>query len=211
MNIVEFPGLWGLSLSVDRVAFEVYGISIYWYGIIIAAGFLLAVLLAMKNSKNVGIEPDRIIDLVIFAAPAAIICARLYYVIFSWDNFKDNLWEVFNTRNGGLAIYGAIIGAFVVGYVFAKVRKIAPLNLFDFGVPFFVLAQGIGRWGNFVNQEAFGTNTTLPWGMTSETVKSELERLKDSGISVDPTIPVHPTFLYESIMDVAIFLILIFY
>jgi len=215
MSLVEFPGLWGLKFTIDRVAFEIFGISIFWYGIIIAAGFLLAVLLGMRDSRKFGLEPDTVIDLVLFAAPVAIVCARLYYVIFSWDSFKDNLLQVFNTRRGGLAIYGGVIGALVVAYIFAKKKKIGVLKLFDFGVPYLVLAQAIGRWGNFVNQEAFGVNTTLPWGMTSDTIRQELfnnmDRLAAMGIKVDPNLPVHPTFLYESLWDLAVFFFLIWF
>ncbi|MGI6778155.1 MAG: prolipoprotein diacylglyceryl transferase [Acetivibrionales bacterium] len=215
MNTVQFPGLWGLEFSISRVAFKVFGIEIYWYGVIIAFGFLLAVLLAMKSSKDFGIEPDSIIDLVLYATPAAIVAARLYYVVFSWDSFKDNLWEVFNTRKGGLAIYGGVLGAVIVGYVFARAKKIGVFKLFDFAAPYLVLAQGIGRWGNFVNQEAFGTNTNLPWGMTSESIREYLrmnvEELSAIGINVNPDFPVHPTFLYESLWDVGLFFFLIWY
>lgn len=209
MNLVEFPGLWGLKFVINRVAFEVLGVSIYWYGIIIAVGFLLAVLLGMKNSKLAGIEPDSVLDLVLFAAPVAIVCARLYYVIFSWDLFKDNPADIINTRKGGLAIYGAILGAIIVAYFFAKRKKIKVLSLFDFGVPYLVMAQGIGRWGNFVNQEAFGSATTLPWRMNSETVNSYLTGINSS---IDLTkIGVHPTFLYESLWDFAVFFFLIWF
>jgi len=196
MEFIEFPGLWGLRINIGRVAFTVFNIPIYWYGIIIAFGFLLAVLLGMKDSRKFGLDPDTIIDLVLFAAPVAIITARLYYVIFSWEMFKDNLIDIFNTRKGGLAIYGAVIGAVIVAYIFAKKRKISVLNLFDFGSAYLALAQGIGRWGNFVNQEAYGTPTTLPWGMTGSDIGNT---------------PVHPTFLYESIWDIALFFFLLWF
>lgn len=196
MEFIEFPGLWGLRFNIGRVAFSVFNIPIYWYGIIIAFGFLLAVMLGMKDSKKFGLDPDTIIDLVLFATPVAIIAARLYYVIFSWEMFKDNPVDILNTRKGGLAIYGAIIGALIVAYIFAKKRKIGVLKLFDFGSAYLALAQGIGRWGNFINQEAYGTPTTLPWGMT--------------GSSIGNT-PVHPTFLYESLWNIAIFIFLLWF
>lgn len=209
MNLVEFPGLWGLKFTINRVAFEVFGIPIYWYGIIIASGFLLAVLLGMRNSKLAGIEPDNVLDLVLFVAPAAIICARLFYVIFSWELFKDNPIDIINTRKGGLAIYGGVLGAILVAYFFAKRKKIGVLSLFDFGAPYLVMAQGIGRWGNFVNQEAFGTATALPWRMNSETVNSYLTGFNGS---IDLTkFGVHPTFLYESLWNFAVFFFLIWY
>jgi len=209
MNVVEFPGLWGLKLEINRVAFEIFGVPIYWYGIIIAFAFLMAVLLGMKNSKLAGIEPDSVLDLVLFAAPAAIICARLFYVIFSWDLFKDNLIDIINTRKGGLAIYGGVIGGFITAYFFARYKKISVLKLLDFGVPYLVMAQGIGRWGNFFNQEAFGGATTLPWRMNSDTVNSFLAAFQSN---LDLTKwGVHPTFLYESIWDFAVFSLLIWF
>ena len=215
MSVVEFPGLWGLKFTIDRVAFKVFGIPVYWYGIIIAAGFLLAVLLAVRNSAKFGLEPDYIIDMVLYAAPVAIVTSRLYYVIFSWDRFKGNLISILDTRQGGLAIYGAVIGAVAVAYIFAKKKKIGVLKLFDFCMPYFILAQAIGRWGNFINQEAYGTNTRLPWGMTGDVIKRDLlnniERLESLGISVDPNLPVHPTFLYESLWNLGVFLFLIWF
>ena len=209
MNLVEFPGLWGLKFTLNRVAFEVFGIPIYWYGIIIASGFLLAVLLGMKNSKLADLEPDNLLDLVLFAAPAAIVCARLFYVIFSWELFKDNLLDIVNTRKGGLAIYGGILGAFLVAYIYARRKKIRILRLLDFAVPYIAMAQGIGRWGNFVNQEAFGSATSLPWRMNSDTVNSYLTGFNSS---IDLTkFGAHPTFLYESLWNFAVFSYLIWY
>ena len=196
METVGFPGLWGLKLNIDRVAFGVFGINIYWYGIIIAVGFMLVVLMGLRDSRKFGLEPDNIIDLVLFATPVAIVASRLFYVAFSWGNFKDNLLEIFNTRNGGLAIYGAIIGALLVAYIFAKKKKMDAFNLFDFAAPYLPLAQAIGRWGNFVNQEAYGTHTDLPWGMTGSSIVNG---------------PVHPTFLYESLWNIGVFFVLIWY
>lgn len=210
MNIVEFPGL-GLSIPVDPVAIHLGPISIYWYGIIIAVSFILAVFLAMRYSRKVGIEEESVIDLVLFAAPVAIICARIYYVILSWDKYKNDPAEIYKIWHGGLAIYGAVIGALVVAYFFAKSKKIAPFKLFDFGVPYLVLAQAIGRWGNFVNQEAFGVNTSLPWGMTGDKIKAMLADLQMQGMNVNPQLPVHPTFLYESLWDLAVFFTLVWY
>ncbi|MCX7843578.1 MAG: prolipoprotein diacylglyceryl transferase [Clostridia bacterium] len=207
--MIEFPALGGLKFNINPVALHFGNFNVYWYGIIIAFGFMLAVVLAMRQSKNYGINSEDIIDLVLFAAPVAIIFARLYYVMFSWDNYKNDLSEIYKIWNGGIAIYGAIIGAVLTAYIFARYKKIEVLKLFDFCVPYLVLAQAIGRWGNFVNQEAFGTNTTLPWGMTGERIRSELEILKMRGMDVDPALPVHPAFLYESLWNLAAFFILI--
>jgi len=176
---------------------------------------LLAVLLGIKDSRKFGFEPDHILDLGLYAAPVAIITSRLYYVIFSWEYYKDDLLQIFNTRQGGLAIYGAVIGAAAVGYIYAKKKKLGVLRLFDFAAPYLILAQGIGRWGNFVNQEAYGINTSLPWGMTSDTIKRErfenMSRLQAMGINIDPNMPVHPTFLYESLWDIAVFFFLLWF
>jgi len=200
---VRFPGLLGLEFELRRWAFQVFGIKIYWYGIIIALAFLIAVLLAVKSSKKYDIVPDNILDLVLFAAPAAIICARLFYVIFSWDQFRDNPVEIFMTRNGGLAIYGGIIGAVLVAWLYARKKKIPFMHLIDFAIPYLALGQGIGRWGNFVNQEAFGTMTALPWRMNG-TVFNDYLIGKQPGIDLAKW-GVHPTFLYESLLDIAIF------
>ncbi|HHY24894.1 MAG TPA: prolipoprotein diacylglyceryl transferase [Clostridiaceae bacterium] len=214
-EVIEFPGLWDLKIPVSREAFKVFNIPIYWYGIIIAFAFLLAVLLATKQSSKYGIDPDNFIDLVLFLTPASIIGARLYYVAFSWEDFQGNFLDIINTRKGGLAIYGGIIAGLITTLIFAKVKKINVLELFDFGIPYLPMAQAIGRWGNFINQEAYGINTNLPWGMTSESIRSELTRnaqkLAEMGIIIDPSKPVHPTFLYESLWDLGVFLVLIWH
>jgi phosphatidylglycerol---prolipoprotein diacylglyceryl transferase len=203
---VQFPGLWGLNFNINTWAFQIFGVKIFWYGIIIALSFLAAVLLAMKSCKKYDIKQDDILDLVLFTAPAAIIGARLYYVIFSWDQFKDNLWEIFMTRNGGLAIYGGVIGAFIVAWFFAKYKKIPFLHLLDFSVPYLALGQAIGRWGNFVNHEAFGTMTTLPWRMNGDIYNDYLISVSQNTDLLKAG--VHPTFLYESLLDFAVFLFL---
>ncbi len=203
------PGLWGLEFELRTWAFEIFGIRIFWYGIIIALAFLVAVVLAVQSCRKYDIEPDNILDLVLIAAPAAIICARLYYVIFSWDQFKDNLLEIFMTRNGGLAIYGGVFGAILVAWIYAKKKKMRFFHLMDFTVPYLVLGQGIGRWGNFINQEAFGTKTSLPWRMNGDSANAYLNSLQEN-LDLSKW-GVHPTFLYESLWDIAVFLFLIFY
>ena len=208
MSVIEFPAL-GLKIPLNPIALHLGNISIYWYGIIIAASFMLAVFLAMRESKKFGLEEENIIDLVLFAAPISIVFARMYYVIFSWDKYSSNPSEIVKIWHGGLAIYGALIGALTVAFVFARYKKISAWKLFDFCIPYVALAQAIGRWGNFVNQEAYGVNTTLPWGMTSEKIKSELSVLQMQGVKVDPNLPVHPTFLYESLWNLGVFLLLL--
>ncbi|NMB33058.1 MAG: prolipoprotein diacylglyceryl transferase [Clostridium sp.] len=207
-NIIKFPKM-GLEFAIDNVALRIFGIPIYWYGIIISTGFLLAILLGLKNCKKFGIKSEDVIDLVLWAAPMAIVGARLYYVIFQWDEFSGDIMSIINIRTGGLAIYGGLIGAVIGAVIFTRVRKINFFLIADLAAPYFVMAQAIGRWGNFVNQEAFGTNTSLPWGMHSKAVQDYLTWLGDS--SVDPLMPVHPTFLYESIWNFAVFSFLIWH
>lgn len=209
MGYIEFPKL-GFRIPISREAFKVFGLPVYWYGIIISAGFFLAVLLAMRNSKKAGIKQDDIIDLVLFAAPAGIIGARLFYVIFNWGEFNGDVLKIINIRTGGLALYGGLITAVLVAVIFSRLRKINPLHYLDFCIPYFVLAQAIGRWGNFTNQEAFGGNTNLPWGMMGNEIKDYLQELS-KGYAVDPNIPVHPTFLYESLWNLGVFLFLIWF
>ncbi len=210
MGYIEFPKL-GFRIPISREACKLFGLPVYWYGIIISAGFFLAVLFAMRNSKKAGIKQDDIIDLVLFAAPVGIIGARLFYVIFNWGEFNGDFLKIINIRTGGLALYGGLISAVLVAVIFSKVRKINPLHYLDFCIPYFVFAQAIGRWGNFTNQEAFGGNTNLPWGMTGDEIKEYLQQLSNLNYGVDPNIPVHPTFLYESLWNIGVFLLLIWF
>ena len=198
---VQFPGL-GLDLTVNRVALSIGGFNIYWYGVIIAAGMLLAMLYAFRNAVDYGIDSDRLVDVVAIGTVMAIVCARIYYVAFAPFRY-NSLWEMIDLRDGGIAIYGAVIGAFLFGGLACLWRKVPLLPTFDIVAIGFLAGQGIGRWGNFMNQEAFGTNTTLPWGMISESTQNYLTNwqgaLAAEGVTVDPSLPVHPTFLYESI------------
>lgn len=207
MTTVSFPNLFGgFDVNVSRVAFSVFGIDIYWYGLIIGIGFALAVFLALKNAKRHGLVEDDIINILLIAVPVAIIFARLFYVAFYSKNWTFS--EIINIRDGGLAIYGGIIGGFLAAAIYAKIKKLSFLALGDLAGPYFALAQAIGRWGNFVNQEAFGYNTKLPWGMTSIPISNELSILAAKGVEVNPYLPVHPTFLYESIWNFLVFILL---
>ena len=206
---VQFPGL-GLDLTVNRGALAIGGFNIYWYGVIIAAGMLPAMLYAFRNAVDYGIDSERLVDVVAIGTVMAIVCARIYYVAMAPFEYQS-VWEMIDIRKGGIAIYGAVIGAFVFGGLAAKWRKVPLLPLFDLVSLSFLIGQGIGRWGNFVNQEAFGTNTTLPWGMYSEGTEAYLKSVQvtlPAGMTVDPTAPVHPTFLYESIWCLLGFLVL---
>lgn len=178
---------------MDRVAFTIFGIDVMWYGVLIALGMLIGIALAVREAKRVGISEDDVLNIAIITIPVAIICARLYYVIFSWDYYSQNPSEIFNIRGGGLAIHGGLIGGILTGFIYAKVKKLDFFKTADAVMVGMPLAQAIGRWGNFINGEAHGGPTSLPWGIMVDGVK------------------VHPTFLYESIWDFGIFLFIMFY
>lgn len=209
---VTFPGL-GLEFDIHRVAFSIGGLNVYWYGLLIASGLMLAVVFAFRHAVEFGIDTDRLIDVVCIGTVMAIICARIYYVVMSPYAYSS-VWEMVNIRDGGIAIYGALIGAFVFGGLACKWKKIPLLATYDLVAMGFLIGQGIGRWGNFVNQEAFGCNTSLPWGMYSIKTQEYLESAVvtvPAGVTIDPTMPVHPTFLYESIWCLAGFVLLALY
>lgn len=205
---VTFPGL-GITDGIDisRVAFRLGSIEVYWYGLLIAAAVLLAMFLSVRHAKQFDLKSDDILDFYLFTIPIGIIGARIYYVIFAWDEFSHNILSVFDTRNGGLAFYGGIITGILTVFLIAKYKKIPFQKAAHFLIPYVPLGQAIGRWGNFFNQEAFGINTTLPWGMYSNGTRNYLSSLNDA--SVDPNLPVHPTFLYEFVGNLIIYFILI--
>lgn len=194
MYNVSFPGL-GLEFTINPVAFQIGDYKIYWYGIIIALGMVLAMLYAFKTADRFEINKDKLFNCVIVGLIFGVIGARLYYVIFEWDRYAGNLLKIIQIHDGGLAIYGGIIGALVSGCIVAKLQKQSILNILDLVGLGFLIGQGIGRWGNFMNQEAFGTPTDLPWRMVSENT---------GGVGV------HPCFLYESIWCLLGFVILHF-
>lgn len=216
MEILRFPGL-GWEIPISRVAVSIGSLEIYWYGVIIAVGFGLGLWVYLSHNRSCGIHPDEGLDIILWSMLGAIVGARAYYVAFQWDHYKDNLKEIFNLRGGGLAIYGGIIGALIVAFIVCRSKKLPMLPVADAAFPGVMLGQAIGRWGNFFNMEAFGTNTTLPWGMTSDTISNYLSRhqaaLLAQGVVVDPALPVHPTFLYESLWNligVAVLLLWLF-
>ena len=199
-NLVQFPGL-GLSFELDRVAFSIGGMNIYWYGVCIAVGMCLALVFAFRHSVEFGVDADAMVDVILIGVVMGILCARLYYVALSPYQYHS-LKDVLAIRDGGLAIYGGIIGAFLFGGLACKWRKVPVLPMFDLAAMGFLIGQGCGRWGNFFNQEAFGCNTTLPWGMYSQATHDYLTSsvvTVPKGVTIDPNLPVHPTFLYESI------------
>ena len=199
-NLVQFPGL-GLSFELNRVAFSIGGFSIYWYGVCIAFGICLALVFAFRHSIEFGVDPDSMVDVILIGIVLGIVSARAYYVAMAPFKY-ESIWEMIAIRDGGLAIYGGIIGGFLFGGLACKWRGVPVLPMFDLTAMGFLLGQGCGRWGNFFNQEAFGCNTTLPWGMFSEATEEYLMGSTvtvPKGVTIDPTMPVHPTFLYESI------------
>ncbi|MEA4896043.1 MAG: prolipoprotein diacylglyceryl transferase [Oscillospiraceae bacterium] len=185
---ITFP-MFGDKFALNpSSSFNFFGLPLYWYGFIIAMGFLLAYLYCNHRSKDFGISQDSFIDMLLFAVPSAIVGARLYYVVFNYSLFKDNFWSVFDTRSGGLAIYGAIIFAVIAVLIYCKVKKTSIGAYFDLGAFGLLIGQTIGRWGNFMNREAFGRETDIfcRMGLTDAAGK---------------TIYVHPTFLYESLWN----------
>ena len=185
-------------------------VTIRWYGVIIAFGLTLAVLFGGRMAYKWKIDIYKMIDILIYGALGGIIGARLYYVAFEWDYYAVHPGEIFQIWNGGLAIYGGLIAGLLCAFIVCRVEKINIPNLLDLCGMSFLIGQGIGRWGNFANQEAFGVNTELPWGMYSEKTRAYLAELVSSGssIAVDPAKPVHPTFLYESLWCLLGFVIL---
>ena len=210
---INFPNL-GIYLDHVGKNISIFGFSIAYYGIVIVTGMMIAIWIAQREAKRTGQNPEQYLDLAMIGIAAGILGARIYYVIFAWDYYKDDLLSIFNIRQGGLAIYGGIIGGFLFGGLACKWRGVPVLPMFDLTAMGFLLGQGCGRWGNFFNQEAFGCNTTLPWGMFSETTRAYLMGstvTAQSGVTIDPNLPVHPTFLYESIWCFVGFLLLFRY
>ena len=205
---IEFPALgWHLPLSDELFGFTLFGhtFSIKWYGVCIAVGFLLAVIYGLSHARSFGLDPDKMIDAILVCTLLAFIGARLYYVLFSdqRDAYFADPKTILYIWEGGLGIYGGLIVAFVSGLIMCRVCKLNTLAMFDIASLGFLIGQACGRWGNFFNQEAFGTNTTLPWGMTGDSIKQGLR-----GEGFDPSLPVHPTFLYESLWCLIGFILL---
>lgn len=198
--------IFGIDITLKPVAFTLpfgKGWDIYWYGIIIAFGFLLALIYAYKNYKRFNLDIDRVLDVVLVTTPVAILCARAYYIIF--DGVKlESIGDFFGFGDSsgfaGLAIYGGVIGAAVMGTIMCKIRKVKMTDMYDLAALGFLIGQGVGRWGNFVNQEAYGTFTGSSfWGMQSDVT------IREMGEGM-----VHPCFLYESIWCIAGFVLIHF-
>ena len=213
MNI-SFPNL-GIYLENVGKSFNVFGFELAFYGITIGVGVIAGILLAAHLAQKTGQNPDTYYDLAIYAVTLSVIGARIYYVIFSWDQYKDNWKNIFNIRQGGLAIYGGVLTAIITVYAFAKIKKLSFGQLLDTAGPGLVLGQIIGRWGNFFNREAFGeyTDSLLAMRLPLDAVRSsdvtDLMRQHLEKIDGISYIQVHPTFLYESLWNLGVLVVLL--
>lgn len=194
---ITFPNL-GIRVNPSPVAFTVFGKEIYWYGVIIACGFVLAALYMMKRAKTFGLTDDDVLDMLLWAVPIGVVCARAYYCIFYWELFRDNPISVLYIWQGGLAIYGGVIGGGLTLLVVARVKKMPAAVLLDVAALGVIIGQFCGRWGNFMNREAFGA-------VTDSFLKMGLEN------AAGEVVYYHPTFLYESVWNLAGFIALHFY
>lgn len=211
---IAFPHL-NIYLNNVPKTFSVFGFEVAYYGLIIGIAVLLGVLLAVHQAKVTGQDPDLYWDFALYAIVFSIIGARVYYVVFSWDNYKDDLLSIFNTRGGGLAIYGAVIGAFLTAFIYCRVKKVSFLRLCDTGVVGLILGQVIGRWGNFMNREAFGeyTDNLFAMRLPIEAVRQhEITETMWAHVTEGVNyIQVHPTFLYESMWNLVLLCLLLLY
>lgn len=176
----------------EPVAFTIFNIDVMWYGILITSGIVIATLICCKRAPRHDLTSDNIINFVIICIPAAVIGARLYYVVFNWEMYSGDIWKILNIRLGGLAVHGGLIFGLGAAAVLCALWKIRPLNVMDLAAPCIAIAQSVGRWGNYFNSEAHGGPTSLPWGVEID------------GITY------HPTFLYESIWCFMLFFFLIY-
>mgnify|MGYP004534485615 CR=1 FL=1 len=213
---INFPHLHIYLKNVGE-SLKIFGVPIAYYGIVIAIGMMLGILMATYEAKRTGQNPDDYIDLAIVAIIVSVIGARVYYVIFSWDYYKNHLSSIFNLRQGGLAIYGGVIAAIITTYIFSRVKKLSFPKLVDTAVLGLLLGQIIGRWGNFFNREAFGgyTDGLLAMQIPVDAVRSSSDitaELAEHLVTIDGIsyIQVHPTFLYESLWNLAVLVVLLF-
>lgn len=212
---IAFPNL-GIYLENVPSSFTVFGFELYLYGVVIGLGAVLGILMAEWASKVNGMNPDDVWDFAFIAIPCSIIGARLYYVVFEWDSFKGNPLSIFDVREGGLAIYGAVIVAFLTLFLYCKKRKWNPFRLGDCGVQGLILGQILGRWGNFFNREVFGgyTNNLLAMRIPVDAVRDPsdiTEGIKAHMVEGTNYIQVHPTFLYESLLNLVLLVFMIWW
>ena len=213
---ISFVNL-GITIEHLRNSITIFGFRIAFYGIIIGIGMLAGMAVAFSDAKRRGQDPDMYLDFALYAIIFSIIGARLYYVIFEWDMYKDNLLQILNLRAGGLAIYGGVIGAVLTLLVFTRIKKVSFFSMADSGVLGLITGQIIGRWGNFFNCEAFGgyTDNLLAMRIKMSLVNPSMisQELLDRQIVENGTayIQVHPTFLYESLWNLGVLLFMLWY
>lgn len=214
--MIYFPHL-GIHLEHVGKSISIFGFPIAYYGIVIVLGMVIALWMDCHEAKRLGENPDTFWDMGMIGILAGVVGARLYYVIFAWDNYKDNLLEIFNLRHGGLAIYGGIIGGFLGIYVFGRIKKLNLAQQLDVAAPCLLIGQIMGRWGNFFNREAFGGYTDSLFAMQlpvsavrhNEITQQMWDNLQTiNGVDM---IQVHPTFLYESLWNLALLMIILLY
>lgn len=215
---VIFPNIGIIVNELNRVAFDIFGYKVYWYGIIIGIGILLGLFAAVFEARRCGMNPELIYDFFIFAVIGGIVGSRLYYVIFSWDNYKGDLLSIFNIRNGGIAIYGCIIGSVITAIVYTFLHKIKFFKFGDICVFGLIVGQIIGRWGNYFNREAFGGFTNSPFAMmylreSVENTSNITQDILNNIIMLNGAeyIQVHPTFLYESLWNLGLLIFMSIY
>ncbi|MDO4473837.1 MAG: prolipoprotein diacylglyceryl transferase [Eubacteriales bacterium] len=215
-KMIDFPNL-GIHLENVEKSVSVFGFEIAYYGMIIGLGILAGICIAMYMAKRTNQDPEIYIDLGIYGVFFGVIGARIYYVLFSWDMYKDDLLSVFNIRQGGLAIYGGVIAAVITVIVFARIKKLSARKLMDTACYGLVLGQAIGRWGNFFNREAFGdyTDGLFAMRLPLDAVRSAdvTEKMREHMEMIDGKcfVQVHPTFLYESLWCVFVLILLLLY
>ena len=215
-TMIEFPNL-GIYLANVGKAVTVFNFDIAFYGITIGIGMLMGILIASWQAKRTGVNPEHVVDVAMYGIVFGIIGARIYYVAFSWDMYKDDLKSVLNLREGGLAIYGGVIAAIITVIVFSKIKKLSAPLLFDTVGVGLVTGQAIGRWGNFFNREAFGEYTNnlfamkLPLDAVRKSDVTELMREHMETIDGVDFIQVHPTYLYESLWCLGVLIVMILY
>ncbi|HEH9270261.1 TPA: prolipoprotein diacylglyceryl transferase [Staphylococcus aureus] len=188
---------------IDPVAFNLGPLSVRWYGIIIAVGILLGYFVAQRALVKAGLHKDTLVDIIFYSALFGFIAARIYFVIFQWPYYAENLGEIIKIWHGGIAIHGGLIGGFIAGVIVCKVKNLNPFQIGDIVAPSIILAQGIGRWGNFMNHEAHGGPVSRAFLEQLHLPNFIIENMYINGQYY------HPTFLYESIWDVAGFIILV--
>jgi phosphatidylglycerol---prolipoprotein diacylglyceryl transferase len=188
---------------IDPIAFQLGPLQVHWYGVIIGLGIALGLYLAISESKRLGLHPDTFVDLLVWAIPIAILSARAYYVIFEWDYYSQNPGDIIKVWNGGIAIHGALIGSVITALVFAKIKGISFWKLADIAAPSIILGQAIGRWGNFMNQEAHGGEVTRAFLENLHLPQFIIDQMYINGTYY------HPTFLYESLWNIAGFVLLL--